>query len=81
MQIWKDLTVEKLDAKKIVKEKDLWLFEANCIHIASKYHPKSLNVLLSNLKNKAALINQAHEDGKISPLHVAPLRVDSLSTR
>ena len=72
--------VDIKEAKKFVKIEDQWIFEANCLHLASQFHPKSLDVLLGNLENTKALLKQAHANGKTSPLHVAPLRVDSLST-
>ena len=75
------ICIDEEDSKNIVKEEDVWIFEANCLHLASKFHPKSLHVLLCNVKNKEELLKQSHRDGKISPLHVAPLRVDTHSTR
>ena len=50
---------EKINVKKIpnefLVEDDRWLFEANCLHLASKYFPEGLNLLLSEdkVKNKA----------------------------
>ena len=36
------------NAHNFLIEDDWWLFSANCIHLATKYFPKGLNLLLSN---------------------------------
>merc|ERR1711971_105763 len=51
-----DYLKEKIKARKIRKEflveDDRWLFDANCLHLASKYFPEGLNLLLSEDKFK-----------------------------
>ena len=36
------------NAHNFLIEDDWWLFSANCLHLATKYFPKGLNLLLSN---------------------------------
>ena len=36
------------NAHNFLIEDDQWLFSANCLHLATKYFPKGLNLLLSN---------------------------------
>ena len=47
---------EKISVKKIenefLVEDDRWFFDANCLHLASKYFPEGLNLLLSDDKVK-----------------------------
>ena len=66
---------EKIIVKKIPKEflveDDRWLFEANCLHLASKYFPEGLNLLLSDDKVKR----------KAKELIDTKTRVDSLMNR
>ena len=77
----KEISINKEHMKESITEEESWIFESNCFHLAAKFHPKALHVLLSNLKNKETVITKCHENMKISPLHVATMRMDSLSTR
>lgn len=47
---------EKIKVRQIpnsfLVEDDRWLFDANCLHLASKYFPEGLNLLLSEEKVK-----------------------------
>ena len=47
---------EKIKVRKIpnefLVEDDRWLFDANCLHLASKYFPEGLNLLLTGDKVK-----------------------------
>jgi len=47
---------EKVNVKKIqndfIVEDDRWLFEANCLHLATRYFPEGLNLLLTEDKVK-----------------------------
>ena len=48
---------EKIKFRKVpndfrIVEDDQWLFDANCLHLASKYFPEGLNLLLSEGKVK-----------------------------
>ena len=79
---WKlPIVIDKEEMKKNIAEEDDWIFEANCLHLAARYHPKALNVLLSQLKEKDKMIKESHQKRKTSPLHVATFRTDSLSSR
>ena len=60
----KDYLKEKIKVRNIpydfLVEDDRWLFDANCLHLATKFFPEGLNLLLSEdkVKNKAKeLIN------------------------
>ena len=77
----KTLSINKYEMKQNIAEEDSWIFSANCLHLAAKFHPKTLHVLLSNLHDKSCIIEQTHPYGGISPLHVACFRIDSLSIR
>ena len=77
----KEISVNKEHMKESITEEESWIFESNCFHLAAKFHPKALHVLLSNLKDKETVIAKCHENMKVSPLHVAAMRIDSLSAR
>ena len=64
-------------------DQDKWIFEATAIHLAAEYRPRNLQLILSSLNNelKEALIQNAHAQGKISPLHISSNNVDPLSTK
>ena len=61
--------------------KDQWISKANCLHLAARFNPKGLHIILSHLKDKESLIQDTHKDGQVSPLHVAATKMDSRSTR
>ena len=75
------ISSNKRNIKRNIPNEESWIFEANCFHLAAKFHPKSLHAILSNLKHKDLIITQTHQNGKASPMHVSSLRTDSLSTR
>lgn len=61
--------------------KDQWISNANCLHLAARFNPKGLQIILSHLKDKKSLIQDTHKDGQVSPLHVAATKMDSRSAR
>ena len=63
-----------------VVEDDRWIFYASCIHIATKFCPRGLHIILSQIKNKKSLIQFTHRHGTFSPLHLAASKIDCLST-
>ena len=75
------MKINKSEMKDNIVEEESWIFSANCLHLAAKFHPKTLHVLLSNLSDKSSIVEQTHPYGGISPLHVACFRIDSLSIR
>ena len=60
---------------KMVIEQDKWIFGANCIHLAAKFMPRGLNLILT--KDNCSTRNM----NGLSPLHIAARNDDSLSTR
>ena len=58
---------------------DIWISGANSIHLAAKFMPMALELLLSSLDEANMLVN-VENDYKHSPLHVAARNNDSLST-
>ena len=74
-----EVTTDKSSAN--VADEDLWIFGANSLHLATKFYPKGLYILLSSAKNRDALISRTHQKKRITPLHLAAAQQDSLSTR
>ena len=70
------------NGREYVSPQDEWIFEASAIHLAAEYRPRNLQLILLSLKDtKHELIQKAHAQGKISPLHIASNNVDPLSTK
>ena len=58
---------------------DIWIYRASAIHLAAKFMPNGLALLLSSLeKNSLLEIENMYQQ---RPLHVAARNDDSLSTR
>lgn len=70
--------------KEDVISKDRWIFQANSLHLAAKFFPHGLKLLLSNFENNPEtlmeLVSKKNQDGS-TPLHLAAQNLDSLSTR
>ena len=58
----------------------MWIYGANSIHLAAKFMPQGLELLLSCLNHNSRVVD-AKTDYECSPLHVAAANNDSLSTR
>ena len=79
----------KIDLKNTDKKdlKRLWMYEANVMHLAAKFNPFGLFLILSNFKEHYPdqSIHQIIEGFRsmfgATPLHVAASNPDSLSTR
>ena len=71
--------VEPILPDDVVKQ-DNWIFDANCIHLAAKFMPFGLKLLLENLMDCQALINVGNHNN-CTPLHLAAKNINSLSTR
>ena len=73
-------------------EEDRWILKANCLHLAARFFPKGLQILLAHFEQKyggtikeggelKSLFQQARNESCLTPLHVAASIHDSLSTR
>ena len=66
------------DANDGVATTEQWIFNATCVHLAVKYMPLGLDMILSkksDLKEDPTQISQTY------PLHLAAMNQDSLSTK
>ena len=63
---------EKINVKKIpnhfLVEDDRWLFKANCLHLASRFFPKGLNLLLTEDKVKKEAKELIDTKTRVDPL-------------
>ena len=72
----------KFKAKNVIS-KDRWIFQASSLHLAAKFFPHGLKLLLSNFEHNHTLmelVSKKNQDGS-TPLHLAAQNLDSLSTR
>ena len=72
--------VDENEPSENVASKDMWIYGANAIHLAAKFMPQGLELLLSSLEDNSRLIDTASYY-ECAPLHVAAKNNDSLSTR
>ena len=57
-----------------------WINDANCYHLAAKFNPKGLHLLLTKVKEfSQESFWELYNDHNVSPLHVAALNSDSIS--
>ena len=79
----------RIDLKNVDKNdlKRLWMYEANVMHLAAKFNPYGLFLILSNFKEHYPdqsihqIIERFRSMFGATPLHVAASNPDSLSTR
>ena len=65
-----------------VAEEDHWIIGASCFHLASKFNPNGLHLLLNYLrKRQQTLMQDIHQNDSMTPIHVAATNPDSQSTR
>ena len=79
-ELWKEVLVNipsPLSPEMIV-DQDRWILGANCIHLAAKFMPRGLKLILT--KFTTSPLNTETRLG-LSPLHIAARNSDSLSTR
>ena len=84
----KEETVKPVSITSRLKEdvitKDRWIFQASSLHLAAKFFPHGLKLLLSNFENNQPalmeLVSKKNQDGS-TPLHLSAQNLDSLSTR
>ena len=68
------------NAPEEVDVTERWIFQANCAHLAVKYMPTALQLLLTN-NTSADLKDLKSEPFGTYPLHLAAMNNDALSTR
>ena len=73
-ELLKEVSVQDPKPALII-EQDKWILGANCIHLAAKFMPKGLDLILT--KDNCSTRNK----NGLSPLHIAARNDDSLSTR
>jgi hypothetical protein len=73
-ELLKEVKVQDQKPKMII-EQDKWILGANCIHLAAKFMPRGLNLILT--KDYGTTTNK----NGLSPLHIAARNDESLSTR
>ena len=73
-ELLKEVKVQDPKPKMII-EQDKWILGANCIHLAAKFMPRGLNLILT--KDNCCTRNT----NGLSPMHIAARNDDSLSTR
>ena len=73
--------VIKIESSKSDEQfsQDMWIYGATSIHLAAKFMPQGLELLLSNLENLEVL--ETKNDFGHTPLHVAARNNDSLCIR
>ena len=93
-EVLKPVQVKNVKMFENVDENDRWIRGANCIHLAAKFMPLGLELLLTSLesptyanvknanyslKKEVNIIN--NPDDKLYPLHIAVRNCDPISTR
>ena len=74
--------VQEMTGKSIENFENHWINNATCYHLAAKFNPKGLHLLLTKLKDASQdRFNELYEKGTVSPLHVAALNSTSVSLR
>ena len=77
-EVFKTTKIDGSMTEKVV-EQDNWIYEATAVHLAAKFMPRGLALLLRSFGNKELLeIRNKHQH---TPLHIAARNDDSLSTR
>ena len=77
-EVFKKTQIEER-MSEIVVPQDNWIYEASAVHLAAKFMPCGLELLLRSLGSEKLLeITNKH---KHTPLHIATRNDDSLSTR
>ena len=58
-----------------------WMYSANSLHLAAKFNPTALHLILSSLNDNESFKEKLNELYGLTPLHVAAMNSDSLSAR
>ena len=90
-EVLKPVQVKNVKIFENVDENDRWIKGANCIHLAAKFMPVALELILtslespmySNVKNslKKEVNTINNPDDKLYPLHISIRNCDPISTR
>ena len=72
--------MEKTTDVYMYASKDMWIYGATPIHLAAKFMPKGLELMLSSLEENNRLVD-IRSQYNCTPLHVAASNSDALSTR
>ena len=74
------VTLEPATGEQKPSRGDSWIFGANYLHLAVKYCPEALEILLQDPKF-AHLIRQKSNQRGVSPIHLAVMNETNLSTK
>ena len=89
IQIEEILKPVQIDLKDVDKKdlKQLWIYDANILHLAARFNPNGLYLILSILKENyqtqkiQKIVKEYPNMFGVTPLHVAASNQESLSTR
>ena len=73
--------VKVKDESELVIREQSWIFEASCAHLAARFFPQGLDLILSDENICKAVINCRAGPREMSPIHVAALSTKSLSVQ
>ena len=73
--------VKVKDESELVIREQSWIFEASCAHLAARFFPQGLDLILSDKNICKAVINCKAGPREMSPIHVAALSTKSLSVQ
>ena len=79
-ELWKGVLVNHQStlSPEMIIDEDRWILGANCIHLAAKFMPRGLNLILTRFSTTPL---KTETNLGLSPLHIAARNNDSLSTR
>ena len=79
-ELWKGVLVNHQStlSPEMIIDEDRWILGANCIHLAAKFMPRGLNLILTRFSTTPL---KTETNLGLSPLHIAARNTDSLSTR
>ena len=73
--------VKVKDESELVIREESWIFEASCAHLAARFFPQGLDLILSDKNICNAVINCKAGPREMSPIHVAALSTKSLGVQ
>ena len=79
-ELWKGVLVNHQStlSPEMIIDEDRWILGANCIHLAAKFMPRGLNLILTRFSTTPL---KTETNLGLSPLHIAARNTDALSTR
>ena len=81
LQFSSQTNVKVKDESELVIREESWIFEASCAHLAARFFPQGLDLILSDENICKAVINCKAGPREMSPIHVAALSTKSLSVQ